>query len=636
MIRCALVGNELYLCLSLVTMSEQVSNVTNIAQAMGIGCFRLRMALLLAKDILRNGGVTMTQVPAVRMPGIALPLAPGQFQALVTLLREINLQKTLRAIFVIATEGTRAIMGARWAALRICANDKFAQEITTLPLPNSSSIDALISEIDEMTRAEANANWGSLQNQLECTGKLRPSSAWLAVPLLDRNDRNIGWIRVWDKLEGLFTPEDETVLALVAQFLSVAIANDCLTESDNDVRARWENEVRERKRLEDDLRQIQKIGAVGQLAGGIAHDFNNILTASLGYSELMMKRLDPSNQIYPMAQCIRDVSLQARDLTRRLLAFSRQHFVEPHTVDLNVLVSDVANMFQRLMGDEITLVRDLDPQLQSVRISPNEIEQALLNLVINACDAMAGGGTLTVRTSNIDLKNDFFRDDEAAKPGIWSLLEVSDTGCGMDESTMSHIFEPFFSTKPENKGNGLGLTMAAQTIKEMNGLIRVETKVGAGSIFRIYLPSANQRADYPSPQVLTGCRCRGTETIMVVEDDRMVRKLLYESLSDQGYLILCAGDGLEALRIAKSNPKPVDLLLTDLVMLGMNGRTLAEQFNQLGIAFKFLFVSGHPDKLDRIKLFCKFCHSCLTKPFTPDALLTTVREILDREIAREA
>jgi len=575
-------------------------------------------------------------ITAMQMRSIAMAVDAPQFQAVVTLVHEISLQRSLRSIFAIATDGARAIVGAKRAAVRISGRGRGAQAVTPALLlrPNGSSIDALISEIKQMTRAEGEPNFQSEEPQVgECQGKHPPPFAWLAAPILDRDDRTVGWIRAWDK-PGPFTTVDETVLTLVAQFLSLAIENERLMESDNDVRARWENEIMERKRLEDNLRQVQRIGIVGQLAGGIAHDFNNILTASLGYSELMIRRLDPTNQIYPMAQCIRQVSLQAQDLTRRLLAFSRQHVVEPHVVDLNELVSTVTNMFQRLMGDEITLLRDLDPQSQNVRVNPFEIEQALLNLVINACDAMPDGGTLAIRTSNIELKQEFFRDNETARPGLWSVLEVCDTGCGMDQATVSHIFQPFFSTKAVDRGNGLGLTMVAQTINESGGIIRVQSKVRAGSCFRIYLPSANQMARGILPPVTASCQYRGTETIMVVEDDGIVRQLLYESLTEQGYLILCAGDGLEALRITKSNSGRIDLLLTDLVMLGMNGRALAEQFNQLGITSRFLFISGHPDRLVGLKVTRKFCYSCLAKPFTPRALVTTVREILDREIAK--
>ena len=576
-------------------------------------------------------------ITAMQMRSIAMAIEADQFEAVVTLVHEISRQRSLRSIFAIATDGARAILGAKRAAVRISARGRGAQAVTPAVLlrPNGSSIEALISEIKEMTRAEGEPDFQRGESELgEWQGKHPPSSAWLAAPILDRDDGTVGWIRAWGKA-GLFTTADETVLTLVAQFLSLAIENERLMESDDDIRAKWEGEIRERKRLEDDLRQVQRIGIVGQLAGGIAHDFNNILTASLGYSELMLRRLDPENQIYPMAQCIRQVSLQARDLTRRLLAFSRQHVVEPHIVDLNELVSTVANMFQRLVGDEITLVRDLDPQLQSVQVNPFEIEQALLNLVINACDAMVDGGTLTVRTSNIELKQEFFRDNEVAKPGLWSLLEVSDTGCGMDQATVSHIFQPFFSTKALDRGNGLGLAMVAQTVNESGGIIRVQSKVGAGSCFRIYLPSANQLARCILPPVIASCQFRGTETIMVVEDDGMVRQLLYESLTEQGYLILSAGNGLEALRIAKSNSGCVDLLLTDLVMSEMNGKALAEQFNQLGIASRFLFISGHSERLVGLKLAGKVCYSCLAKPFTPGALATTVREILDREISKE-
>lgn len=568
-----------------------------------------------------------------------MPLKACQFQALVTLLHEINLQRSLRSIFVIATDGARAILGAKRVAVRIFASGTDVQGVTQPALqfrPNSSSIGALISEIEEMIRPESRPNFHATETQPESLGKHLSSCAWLAVPLLDRDDHSIGWIRAWDKPAGPFTTEDEAVLALVAQFLSLAIDNDRLLESDEDTHAKWENETRERKRLEDDLRQVQKIATVGQLAGGIAHDFNNILTASLGYSELMMKRLDPSSQIYPMAQCIRQVSLQARELTRSLLAFSHEHVVEPCAVELNEVVSSVANMFQRLMGEDIALVRDLCPQVQNVRVNPYQIEQALLNLVINACDSMEQhGGTLTLKTSNIELKSDFFRDGEAAMPGLWSVVEVSDTGCGMDRATISHIFEPFFTTKATDRGNGLGLTMVAQTVKQSDGIIRVQSKEGGGSCFRIYLPSTNQRAGCTSPPVITGRQCQGVETIMVVEDDGIVQRLLYESLTDQGYLILCAGDGLEALHIAKSNSGRIDLLLTDLVMLGMNGTALAEQFNQLGIASRFLFISGHPDRLAGLKVTRKFYYSCLAKPFTPRALATAVREILDREISKE-
>jgi len=574
---------------------------------------------------------------AMRIPGIVEPLRSGQFQALVTLLHEIS-HKPLRSVFAIAIEGARAILGAKWIAVRIFASDTDVQGVIspTLQLqPNSGSIDALICEIEGMTDPESRPNVRAGRYRPEGRGKRSLSYAWLAVPVLDRDDHSIGWIRAWDKPAGPFTAEDETVLALVAQFLSLAIENDRLLECDDDTNARWENEIRERKRLEEDLRRVQRIATVGQLAGGIAHDFNNILTASLGYSELMMKRLDPSSQVYPMAQCIREVSLQARELTRRLLGFSHQHVVKPHVVELNEVASSVANMFQRLMGEDIALVRDFEPQVQSVRANPYQLEQALLNLVVNACDAMEQhGGKLTLKTSNIELKRDFFRDGEAAMPGLWSVLEVSDTGCGMDRATMSHMFEPFFTTKATDRGNGLGLTMVADTVKQSDGIIRVQSKAGEGSCFQIYLPSTNQRARCTSPPVITGRECQGTETIMVVEDDGIVQRLLYESLTDQGYLILCAGDGLEALRIAKSNSGRIDLLLTDLVMLGMNGRALAEQFNQMGIASRFLFISGHPDRLVGMKVSRKFCYSCLAKPFTPRALVTTVREILDREIAK--
>lgn len=598
-------------------------------------------------------GATMSQESRIRPTGVAgggvTSYRLRQFHALAQLFQEINREKSLHLIFAVATEGVRAIIGAKWAVVKISVNDVWARGGTSLARsgeqadtcvfasrPSGDSIDTPASATRDTTQMMQAQLGRDFQRQLgpgACAETRARSSAWLEVPLLGRDGGNIGSLRVADKHADEFTAEDEAVLALLAQFLSLAVENARLTQSEEDERAKLENETEERKRLENDLRQAQKMAVVGQLAGGIAHDFNNILTASLGYSELMIKRLDPRNQLYPMAKCIRQVSLQARELTRRLLAFSRQHVLEPQVLSLNEIVSDVANMFQELIGDDILLVRDLDPRLRNVRANPSEMEQAFLNLVVNACDAMAFGGTMTIRTSNMELPDSFFRDGETHTPGGWSVLEVSDTGCGMDEETMSHIFAPFFTTKDVDRGSGLGLTMIDATVKQSGGIIRVESEVGVGTTFRMYLPQTNEQISAGSSQLTTTLPCRGVETILVVEDDRNVRKFLCESLASHGYTILSAAGGLEALRMVKSNAQRIDLLLTDLAMSEMDGRMLADQFNQLHANSRVLFISGHPERLDRLKAGHEFPHSWLAKPFTPDALATTVREILDRKIA---
>jgi len=574
------------------------------------------------------------------------------FQALAQLLQEINIEKSIRPIFAIAAEGARTIVGADRAIVRVSANDttgtqekpsgSLSDELFAMCFSGSrstgDSIGTLAGDIQdttEMPRAESGLR-SPLRSEGPSLAKRPVSPPWLAVPLLGREGRNIGWLGLFGKLLGGFTAEDETILALLAQFLSMAIENDRLMRFAEDERAKWQKEAAERKQLEDHLRQSQKMGIVGQLAGGIAHDFNNILTASLGYSELMMKRLDPANHLYPMAQCIRQVSMQARELTQRLLAFSRQHVVEPEVMNLNEIISGVANMFERLVGYEITLVRDLDSQLQNVRANRNEMDHALLNLLVNACDAMSNGGTVTVRTSTVDLQNEFFRAGEAAKPGVWSCLEVSDTGCGMDSETMSHVFDPFFSTKGIDRGSGLGLTMVLATVQQSGGVIRVDSNLGVGSSFRIYLPSTHEAAVAEAPELAGIRQPQALETILVVEDDIAVRRLLCESLTDQGYEILSAGDGLEAIRIAESDSRRIDLLLTDLIMAGMNGRILAERFNQLRSESRVLFISGHRERLDGMETIDMFYHACLAKPFTPDTLVAAVREILDREIRRNS
>ncbi|MHB8413373.1 MAG: ATP-binding protein [Candidatus Acidiferrales bacterium] len=500
------------------------------------------------------------------------------FQALAQLLQEINIEKSIRPLFAMAAEGARTIVGAERAIVRVSANDttgtpekpprSLSDELFAMCFSGSrltgDSIGTLAGEIQETTemrRAESGQR-SPLRSKSAPWAKQPVSSTWLAVPLLGRGGRNIGWLGLFDKPLGGFTTEDETILALLAQFLSLAVENDRLMKSEENEIAKWRKEAAERKRLEDHLRQSQKMGIVGQLASGIAHDFNNILTVCLGYSELMMKRLDPTNHLYPMAQCIRQVSMQARELTRRLLDFSRRYVAEPEIVNLNEIISGVANMFERLVGCEITLVRDLDPQLRNIRANRNEIEHAFLNLLVNACDAMSNGGTVTVRTSTIDLKNDFFRESEAARSGVWSCLEVSDTGCGMDRETMSHVFDPFFSTKGVDRGTGLGLTMVLATVQHSGGIIRLASQLGAGSSFQIYLPTTHEAAAVAQAPELQGIRQpRAPETILVVEDDATVRKLLCESLTDEGYETLSAADGLEAIRIAESDSRRIDLLL---------------------------------------------------------------------------
>jgi PAS domain S-box-containing protein len=388
-------------------------------------------------------------------------------------------------------------------------------------------------------------------------------------------------------------------------------------------------DVTELKQLEDQLRQAQKMEAIGQFAGRIAHDFNGVLTANLGYSELMMRRLDVQDQLYKMAKNIRDSSLRGRELTKRLLTFSRKQVLDLRPLHLNAAVSGLVEILELLMGKGIKFVRDLDPHLHAVKADPNEVEQVIINLVSNASQAMPESGTLTLSTSNVELKENFFRHNEAPNPGAWVLLEVSDTGCGMDSQTMAHIFEPFFTTKGPNKGTGLGLAMVYGFVRQCGGLIRVDSQVGKGTKVRVYLPSTTERVRAGQQPAQLPEELRGTETILIVDDEGMVRQLLYESLAELGYTILDARDGFDALQIAENYTKQIDLLLTDLVMPVMNGRALAQRFTLMHPESKVLFVSGYPGESCEIDVEPNSRYAFLAKPFAFDILVRKVRALLN-------
>jgi PAS domain S-box-containing protein len=390
-------------------------------------------------------------------------------------------------------------------------------------------------------------------------------------------------------------------------------------------------DITEQKQLEEELRQAQKMEILGQFADGIAHDFNSILTANLGYSEMMMSRLNPSDQLFSMAKTIRDASLRAKELTRRLLTYSRTQLLEPRALQLNATVSGMAGILQHLVGESITFTRHLDPHLHVVKADPNEIEQVIVNLVANAIDAMPEGGTLTVSTSNVELKEDFFRHQETPNPGDWAVLEVSDTGCGMDAAVMAHMFDPFFTTKDPTKGSGLGLTMVYGIVQQAGGLIRVESEESKGTRFRIFLPKTKEKLRPELEVAIVPQEFRGTETILIVDDEGSMRQFLYESLAAIGYTILEAQDGFEALQVAESYTQRIDLLLTDIVMPGMDGWELAQHHIRLHPESKVLFVSACSGKPSDPCFTSDSRYSFLPKPFALDTLRGRVRALLDRE-----
>jgi two-component system cell cycle sensor histidine kinase/response regulator CckA len=387
-------------------------------------------------------------------------------------------------------------------------------------------------------------------------------------------------------------------------------------------------DVTERKYLEEQLRQAQKMEAIGRLAGGIAHDFNNLLTAITGYSELSLRQLQPEDPLRSNIEEIRKAGNRAASLTRQLLAFSRKQVLQPKVLDLNSVVFEIEKMLKRLMGEDIELSVIQDPQLGSIKGDRGQIEQVIMNLAVNARDAMEGGGKLTIETNNVCVDEAYMDQHIAVSPGSYVVLAVSDTGVGMDRETQSHIFEPFFTTKEAGKGTGLGLSTVYGIVKQSGGNIWVYSEVGQGTTFKIYLPRvAEEVQEYNQGKERQGVR-PGTETILLAEDEEIVRQLMREVLKSNGYEVLEAANGVEALLLCERHRGPIHLMITDVVMPEISGRELTERLARLRPEMKVLFMSGYMDD--------KIIHHgildsdipFLQKPFTPYTLALKVREVL--------
>jgi two-component system cell cycle sensor histidine kinase/response regulator CckA len=385
----------------------------------------------------------------------------------------------------------------------------------------------------------------------------------------------------------------------------------------------------ERLQLEHQLRQSQKLESVGQLAGGIAHDFNNLLTAITGYSDLTLRRIDQDSPIRPGVEEIKKAGLRAASLTGQLLAFSRRQILQARLVDLNVVVADMDKMLRRLIGEDIDLVTLHKSDLWMVKADPGQIEQVIMNLVVNARDAMPSGGKVTIETGHANLDEAYANQHFSVKPGEYVNLTVTDTGCGMSAETMKQIFEPFFTTKEIGKGTGLGLSTVYGIVKQSEGNIWVYSEPGKGTTFKIYLPRVLKEAGNFVTAVQPEMP-RGQETILLVEDEEMVRKLSREILEQQGYKILQAADGVEGLRVCQEFAGPIDLMITDVVMPHISGGELAKKVASIRPEMRMLFMSGYTnDAIVRHGILDEHL-SFIQKPFTPEALALKAREVIDR------
>ena len=388
-------------------------------------------------------------------------------------------------------------------------------------------------------------------------------------------------------------------------------------------------DVTEKRVLEKQLRMAQKMEAIGRLSGGIAHDFNNLLGVIIGYSRVLKKALGANQELSEHALEIEKAGQRAASLTKQLLAFSRQQVLTPAILNLNTLAADMQSMLPRLLGEDIEVSLTLDPELDCVKADQSQIEQVIMNLAVNARDAMPEGGKLKIETTNVELDQTYVRNHPGSKPGSYVLLSVADTGTGMDTTTLTHIFEPFFTTKERGKGTGLGLATVYGIVKQSNGYIGVESAPGKGTSFQIYLQRHAGQPEAEEKKVDLEEKLFGSESILLAEDSEPLRELAQSYLEAGGFRVLSAESAEDALKVAARYGGVFDLLLTDVVMPGMNGRVLAEQLLPRQPGMKVLYMSGYTDSFIAGHGVLEPGTHLLHKPFTEEVLIRKVREVLD-------
>ena len=385
----------------------------------------------------------------------------------------------------------------------------------------------------------------------------------------------------------------------------------------------------EHERLQTQLYRSQKLEALGRLAGGVAHDFNNLVTVIAGNASMALDGMDESNPVHELLLEISEASKRTAELTQQLLAFGRKQLIEPRVIDPEALLTELEKLLKRLIGEEIDMIWELDPAAGRIKADPSQIEQVIVNLVINARDAMAGGGKLTIETAHVELNTAYCETHTHGTEGSFVMLAVSDSGCGMNADELDQIFEPFFTTKRDQGGSGLGLATTFGIVRQHGGSIEVYSEVGVGTTFKIYLPRVEETAQpIRKPDVRTES-LRGVESILVVEDESMVRKIAIRILAELGYSVREATDGLDALKMIETEEFAIDLLLTDVVMPGMNGRELAEKLKGKFPGLKVLYTSGYTENVIAHRGALDKNVHFISKPYLPQTLAAKVRETID-------
>ncbi|MEO8338441.1 MAG: ATP-binding protein [Nitrospirota bacterium] len=437
----------------------------------------------------------------------------------------------------------------------------------------------------------------------------------IVVPLKRHGGNPIGVIEILNKNKGPVNRDDLDTLVVLSAIAAVAIE---------------QSKTFEALRLKDaQLQQAQKMEAVGRLAGGVAHDFNNLLTVIRGYSQLIAMGVEENAPVRLHAEEVLKAADRATGLTSQLLAFSRKQVLELRTVRLNEVVANAEKLLRRLIGEDIQFVTTVEPNLGWVKADSGQLEQVLINLAVNARDAMPQGGTLTIGLAHSEIDETFTWRHLDFQPGSYCVLSVTDSGCGMDKDTLSKLFEPFFTTKEPGKGTGLGLSIVHGIVKQSRGHILVSSEPGLGTTFNIYLPCVEAPVERESSPKAVSAASGGTETVLVVEDERQVRTLECGILGSSGYHVLEASHGEEALRICREYSGTIHLLVTDLILPQMNGRELARQVISIRPSMKALYVSGYPDETLVKAGVAGSKVPFLEKPFASDALLRSVRSVLD-------